>query len=101
MAQNRDLVDLTLSVNINVGLSYGSHTPDEAERERRKLHVEAIEKWKETTEASLADHLSEILGYDKVTLVAKMEEREVTEAKQDADEKDGRDLRSRQRAGRG
>lgn len=101
MAQNRDLVDLTLSVNINVGLSYGSHTPDEEERERRKLHVEAIAQWKEETEAALADKLSELLGYDNVTLQTKMDGREVSEAQQDVAEKAGRDLRSRQRTGRG
>ena len=100
MAIERDLVDCKLTININVGLSYGPVPPTEEVKAQRLEHQRILEKWKDEVEEGLADKLAAELGYDSVTLEAKMTER--TEAQDDERRREaaGRQLRKDQRAGR-
>lgn len=101
MAQVRDLVDLTLTCRLNIGLKYGALQPSEKDRERRGLQAMTVDAIKEEIEAEAMDKLCEALGYDSETLETKLMERAAQQAQDKKAEEDGHKLRQRQRSGQG
>lgn len=99
MAQVRDLVDLTLTCRLNVGMKYGAVPPTDEQLERRGLHAKTVGDLVMEIEAEAMDKLAEALGYDNETLQAKLQERDVQRAQDKKAEEDGRELRKRQRSG--
>ncbi len=96
----KDLVDLRLGVSVNISLSYGSSAPSEEDRQTRQLHAETCSQIKAEMEQHVMDTISEALGYDNVTLEAKIVARTLEHDKLEKAEEAGRKLRADQRAGR-
>lgn len=99
MAQVRDLVDLTLTCRLNVGMKYGAVPPNDEQLERRGLHATTVGELVKEIEAEAMDKLAEALGYDNETLEKKLMERAAQRAQDKKAEEDGHKLRQRQRSG--
>lgn len=97
----KDLVDLSLTVAVHIGLKYGDLQPSDEDREMRRLHAETCSQIKDEMEQKVMDAISEALGYDNETLETKIAERRVEHERLAKAEQDGRDLRARQRSGQG
>lgn len=101
MAQVCDLVDLSLTVRLNVGLKYGAVAPTDEQLERRGLYASTVADLVEEIEIEAVDKLKEALGYRPEILEAKLKERAAKRAADKKAEEDGRALRQKQRSGQG
>ncbi len=101
MAQVCDLVDLTLTCRLYVGLKYGAVPPTDDQLERRGLYAATVADLVEEIEIEAVDKLKEALGYRPETLEAKLKERAAKRAADKKAEEDGRVLRQKQRSGQG
>ncbi len=101
MAQVCDLVDLSLTVRLTVGLKYGAVPPTDEQLERRGLYASTVADLVEEIEIEAVAKLKEALGYRPETLEAKLKERAAKRAADKKAEEDGRALRQKQRSGQG
>jgi hypothetical protein len=101
VAIERDLVDLTLTCNLYLGLKYGALHPNDEDWERRSLQAKVLDALKAEIEEEAINKLAEALGYDNETLEKKLMERAAQQAQDKKAEEDGHKLRQRQRSGQG
>ena len=99
MSTNKDLVDLTVSVNISIGLSFGNVQPTEEQRRIRALQAQAVSSLKPLLEQQCIVEICEELGYDESTIRERMVARDAQIGELHKAEDDGRSEKNRQRKG--